>query len=255
MALHWFKKATVQASLVNAIPAFLTAIIAVVGIYFSYQYYNDQLNQNYFLFKQQTRRDSILNIQQTELTQKQYCLNEKELELVKKQTIQDSINLFFSKIQNESILTKNKIDKINDFLELKVIYYLALDHIKLFFKCDDSIPSIEKVSKNGRTKECTGYLNTPERQNKWANDLILILESGLSNHYLINCKECYRQWNKVLDFTYGLSMGTEFEIEKPRDWDKTFDFDKNFDILWTEQIKLIGIINKEKDRVNKIIEK
>ena len=60
----WYEKATVQSSIINAVPNIVTGIIAVIAIIAAAKYSNLQIKQNQVNFEKQMHRDSLINIEQ-----------------------------------------------------------------------------------------------------------------------------------------------------------------------------------------------
>lgn len=99
MAQKWYQKATVQSSIVNAIPNLITATIAIVSIWISTKYSSQQIRQAQDHFKTQITRDSVLNIEEQKTTESQIHLSELQLRLAREKLISDST--YFSR-QTES---------------------------------------------------------------------------------------------------------------------------------------------------------
>ncbi|MBS1599519.1 MAG: hypothetical protein JST75_14935 [Bacteroidetes bacterium] len=129
----WHEKATVQAALVNAIPAFFVALISIIALVSTCNYSNKQISQAQNNFNKQMDRDSVLASQQDSVTKKQLELNMQQdslaarqvelakfqFELSNKQHVWDSI----SKKQELEILKKqyqlaqrqaNELDTFNN---------------------------------------------------------------------------------------------------------------------------------------------
>ena len=90
MAQKWYQKATVQSSIVNAIPNLITATIAIVSIWISTKYSSQQIQQAQDHFKTQITRDSVLNIEEQKTTESQIHLSELQLRLAREKLSSDS---------------------------------------------------------------------------------------------------------------------------------------------------------------------
>src|SRR5690606_2153736 len=127
MAQKWYQKATVQSSIVNAIPNLITATIAIVSIYISTKYSSQQIQQAQDHFKTQITRDSILNIEEQKTTESQIHLSMLQLRLAREKLSSDStyfskqtesyrqqLNLLEQQRKEKNILIKNglRINKI-----------------------------------------------------------------------------------------------------------------------------------------------
>ncbi len=128
----WYDKASVQASIVNAIPSILTAIIAIIAIRVATNDSNHQVKINQENFQRQLVRDSLLNISQDSTAELQLELATLQLKIQQNQYDNDSINLnkqtdIFSK-QLELLKKKSSeedvmVDKGIDIISKSLVKY------------------------------------------------------------------------------------------------------------------------------------
>jgi hypothetical protein len=210
----WYNKATVQSALVNSIPALLTAIVGIAGLLLTWNLSNKQLNQAFSLYEKQMHRDSLLNQKQNELTIRQLELNKKEVILVEKQTKQDSINLSYSKNQND-ILNK----RINyayqqewyDFKDICLNLYETFNSLSKLTKNDTSIWKIKNMLNTkgefaGQYWQVDFSKCTSEMQHQWSKEVLNVLKIGLKNEYLNNNIDILDKWKICIN-----DMNTVFQ--------------------------------------------
>ena len=200
----WFDKATVQAALVSTIPAFL---VAIVGIYFTWNNSHNQILQNETFFKKQMERDSILNLKQTQLNIRQLELNKQELSLVKKQTSLDSINLSFSKNQNDFLNSQIISTNSNNWFDFVQLVSMIGEHLDAYYKTD----SIEITSTNLNTND--SYLKKMNRSRDCSVTLIKIMQSGLRNPLIVNDKKIWELWKSILNSSKGVVSMIDYDVK------------------------------------------
>ena len=254
MSQKWYNKATVQSAIVNGAPVLLTAIVGILGIYLTYRFNKNQLDQNYDLFRKQFQRDSISSNTQYALTNEQLFLFREELKLFKKQTSIDSINLDYSTAQNKSMEYQGKMQNITDWIKLKGIYFKVIDQMQIYYQANDTIPLYERVSKNGAYRVFAPYLNSYEIIYKWATDLKNILDSASTTYYLNSHLDLYNKWDEMKKDALGVQIVTKMLINQPKEMEKNYNFDSDYEDLHKELGKLIEQINNEQEKINKIIE-
>ena len=215
----WFNKATVQAALVNTIPAFL---VAVVGIYFTWNNSHNQIVQNELFFKKQMQRDSILNIKQTQLNLNQLELNKQELALVKKQTFLDSINLSFSKNQNDFLNNQIVSTNSNNWFDFVHLVSMIGEHLDNYYKTD----SMDFISTNFNTNDF--YLKKMNKTRDCSVTLIKIMQSGLRNPQIINDKKIWDLWKSILNSSKSIISTIDYDIKffENADYKETTNFNE-----------------------------
>ena len=128
----WYNKASVQASIVNAIPTILTAIIAIIAIRVATNDSNHQVKINQENFQRQIVRDSLLNISQDSTAELQFDLATLQLKIQQNQYDNDSINLnkqtdIFSKqlelLKKKSSEEDVRVDKGIDIISTSLVKY------------------------------------------------------------------------------------------------------------------------------------
>ena len=110
MSQKWYKKASVQSALINAIPNLVIAGIAIASLIITFFIYKKQASQNQGNFEIQMERDSLLNDRQDSVTKQNLKLAKLQLEVINKQFINDSLNKIRELIiaQNEYGLVKKQ---------------------------------------------------------------------------------------------------------------------------------------------------
>lgn len=128
----WYNKASVQASIVNAIPTILTAIIAIIAIRVATNDSNHQVKINQENFQSQILRDSLINIFQDSTAELQLELATLQLKIQQNQYDNDSINLnkqtdIFSKqlklLKKKSSEEDVLVDKGIDIISTSLVKY------------------------------------------------------------------------------------------------------------------------------------
>lgn len=123
----WYKKATVQSAIVNAIPNLVIAGIAVTSLIITYQIYKHQEAQTQRNFAIQIKRDSLQTIRQDSVTKQNLRLAELQLKIINKQFTNDSLNK-----ASELKISKNElaiIEKQNDEADMQTKENLYINKI------------------------------------------------------------------------------------------------------------------------------
>jgi len=205
---------------------------------------NEQFEVNLKNAEKQSHVDSILNRTKIELI-------ERELILIRRQTEQDSINLILHQLENSSLLYQNKMKNIDEWIKLKYIYKKLNELILYEFIPDRSISKTRLLENDSMMHvKYSSYLNTIERQYKWAEDLNAILESGLSNHYLITHPNLFRQWENLKIKTNILKFIISNWENSPQKWKDNYDFNSHFESIFTQSNKLIRLMENEDRKIS-----
>lgn len=170
----WYKKATVQAAIVAAIPSLVTAIIAISAIYFTWKAANKQL----YLDKEQFARDSINSVLQLQLVQKQ-------IELENKSYINDSIinsqQLLLAQENLKLIKEENRIKKTADWGRLRNTMWNLTDLTSSGFEGYLGLENLSLKEKQKRSILIWELLNTE-----------------IGNPVLIENKRCLGYWRNAI---------------------------------------------------------
>jgi hypothetical protein len=191
--MKWYKKATVQQAIVNAIPVFVTAFIAAISLVTTCNNSNKQLELN----MEQYHRDSLNSMLQFQLITKQNNIAARSYlfdSLVGDQQLQ------IAKAQLSIIIKESLTKQTANWIKLRSTI------LKIF----DTTPK-------GGFELIKNF--TLSQKHQLADTLDILLNSEINNPILIANKKCLGYWmNAVtisnhLDYTYTCSDFDLFEKE------------------------------------------
>jgi hypothetical protein len=187
----WHQKATVQAAIVNGIPAMLTAVIAIFAIFYTCNAAKTQLAFD----KQQAKRDSV----NSEL---QFQLLLRQLELANKTFYSDSIintqQLLIAEENLRILLVDVKNKNTANWGKLRNTMWEIIDITTTSGR--EGYASFEKLSIEDKIKK--------------ANKIWSLLNAEIDNPVLISNNKCLGYWRNAISKAKFLTDSNSYSLTK-----------------------------------------
>lgn len=230
MERPWYKKATVQAAIVNSISQLIIGAIAIIAIIATYYSVKTQLQQDLSLSIEKYKKDSILVEMQLELARNELKLISNQYELNRASASFDSImvqrNLYLiEKDQNLELYAEKE--------KLRYLCQIIWDRLEEYYTANKPMPQAPLKPGEERITSITNKLSSSyELQNNWAKDIYDLLLLGYRNKYFVQCDSAKPYWQNTKAQIAYIKYSTNQFLIQDSTFIEQYHFDKTVQEIW-----------------------